>query len=120
MLPVCGVDVLIVVVQPRVVADLREANLYVVAFHERFQRTIVLVAQDACGLPYFYGPVEIACVLSTLPFEVFPWRWLLYRTESPPSWHLPIQQDFDDLETDSFDPSSTRSARGRHTRPGSK
>jgi hypothetical protein len=111
VLPVCGVEVLIVVVHPQVLADLHEANLYVVAFHERFRRTIVLVAQDAHGRPRFYGPTEIARVLSALPFEVLPWRWLLYRTEPPPSWRLPIPKDTHDANNPS---SSGRDLRSDH------
>jgi len=129
VLPVCGVEVLIVVVRPQVLADLHEANLYVVAFHERFRRSIVLVAQDSRGAPTFYGPAEIARVLSTLPFEVLPWRWLLYRAEPPPSWRLPIPKDSHDA--DSHSPATrdlrtdhqlgqTRMLHGRRGQPPSK
>ena len=129
VLPVCGVEVLIVVVQPQVLADLHEANLYVIAFHERFRRSIVLVAQDARGTPFFYGPAEIARVLGTLPFEVLPWRWLLYRTEPPPSWRLPIPKDSHDAHSpppEARHPRTdhpldqTRMLRGRRARPPSK
>lgn len=89
-LPICGVEVLIVVVHPWVLADVHEANLYVVAFHERFRRIIVLVAQGADGVPCFYGPTNIVRVLHGLPFEMIPWRRLLYRTAPPPAWRLPI------------------------------
>ncbi len=91
-LPICGVEVLIVVVHPWVLADIHEANLYVVAFHERFRRIIVLVAQGPDGVPCFYGPTNIVRVLHGLPFEMIPWRRLLYRTAPPPSWRLPIPQ----------------------------
>jgi hypothetical protein len=89
-LPICGAPVLIVVVHPWVLADIHEANLYVVAFHERFRRIIVLVAQGADGAPCFYGPTNIVRVLHGLPFEMIPWRRLLYRTAPPPSSRLPI------------------------------
>lgn len=108
VLPVCGVEVLIVVVRPQILADLHEANLYVVAFHERFRRSIVLVAQDSRGTPTFYGPVQIARVLSTLPFEVLPWRWLLYRAEPPPSWRLPIPKDAHDADSHAPEPRDLR------------
>ncbi len=91
-LPICGVEVLIVVVHPWVLADIHEANLYVVAFHERFRRIIVLMAQGPDGAPCFYGPTNIVRVLHGLPFEMIPWRRLLYRTAPPPSWQLPIPQ----------------------------
>lgn len=129
VLPVCGVEVLIVVVHPHVLADLHEANLYVVAFHERFRRTIVLVAQDAHGRPRFYGPTEIARVLSALPFEVLPWRWLLYRTQPPPTWRLPIPKDTHDADSLSssgrdlrsdHQPVATRMLRGQRGQPASK
>jgi len=89
-LPVCGVEVLIVVVRPWVLADIHEANLFVVAFHERFRRTIVLVAQRPDGAACFYGPAEIVRVLQGLPFELIPWRRLLLRPAPPPGWRLPL------------------------------
>ncbi len=88
-LPICGIDVLIVVVHPWVLADIHEANLYVVAFHERFRRRIVLTAQGVEGTPCFYGPTEIIRVLRGLPFEMIPWRRLLFRTAPPPALSLP-------------------------------
>jgi hypothetical protein len=91
-LPICGVEVLIVVVRPWVLADIHEANLFVVAFHERFRRTIVLMAQRSDGAPSFYGPTDIVRVLQGLPLEMLPWRRLLFRTVPPPSWRLPIPQ----------------------------
>lgn len=92
LLPICGVEVLIVVVRPWVLADVHEANLFVVAFHERFRRTIVLVAQGPRGEPYYYGPIEIVRVLQQLPLEMIPWRRLLLRALPPPGWQLPIPQ----------------------------
>lgn len=92
VLPVCGVEVLIVVVRPWVLADVHEANLYVVAFYERFRRTIVLMAQRPDGAPCFYGPADIVRVLHGLPFEMLPWRRWLFRTAPPPSWQLPIPE----------------------------
>jgi len=89
-LPICGVEVLIVAVHPWVLADIHEANLYVVAFHERFRRTIILMAQGPDGAPCFYGPTEVVRVLQGLPFEMIPWRRLLLRAAPPPSWQLPI------------------------------
>jgi hypothetical protein len=89
-LPICGAEVLIVAVRPWVLADVHEANLFVVAFHERFLRTIVLMAQGPDGTPWFYGPAEIVRVLLELPFEMIPWRRLLFRALPPPGWQLPI------------------------------
>jgi hypothetical protein len=73
-----------------VLADIHEANLYVVAFHERFRRTIVLASQGAEDRPCFYGPTEIIRVLQGLPFEMIPWRRLLFRAAPPPAWRLPL------------------------------
>lgn len=92
VLPVCGIEVLIVVVRPWVLADVHEANLYVVAFYERFRRTIVLMAQRPDGAPCFYGPADIVRVLHGLPFEMLPWRRWLFRTAPPPAWQLPIPE----------------------------
>jgi hypothetical protein len=88
-LPVCGVEVLIVLVRPWVLADIHEANLFVVAFHERFRRAIVLAAQRPDGAASFYGPIDVVRVLQALPFELIPWRRLLFRTTPPPFWRLP-------------------------------
>jgi hypothetical protein len=91
VLPVCDVEVLIVVVAPRIMFDTYEANLYVAAFNLRFKRTIVLLSQDEQTLvPTFYGPAGIVRALSTLPFELIPWQHLLYRVAKPPAWKLPI------------------------------
>jgi hypothetical protein len=89
-LPICGVEVLLVVVRPWVLADIHEANLFVVAFHERFRRAIVLVAQRPDGAPCFYGPTEIVRVLQGLPFELIPWRRFLLHPTPPPGWRLPL------------------------------
>jgi len=81
-----------VVVRPWVLANIHEANLFVVAFQERFRRTIVLVAQRADGAARFYGPVDIVRVLQALPLELVPWRRILLHTTPPPPWRLPIPQ----------------------------
>jgi hypothetical protein len=89
-LPVSGIDVLIVVVQPAVLASAFEAHLYVIAFHTRFAKTIVLMAQDDAHVPTYYGPAGIVQAISRLPFEVIPWQRMLYRAPRPASWQLPI------------------------------
>ena len=91
LLPICDVEVLIVVVAPRIMFDTYEANLYVSAFNLRFKRTIVLLSQDEQTLvPTFYGPAGIVRALSTLPFELIPWQQMLYRVAKPPVPMLPI------------------------------
>jgi hypothetical protein len=97
LLPVCDVEVLIGVVQPRIMFDTYEANLFVTAFNLRFKRTIVLLSQDEQTLvPTFYGPVGIVRALSTLPFEMIPWQRMLYRVAKPSSWQLPIPPERSD------------------------
>lgn len=93
VLPICGIDVLIVVVQPSVLADPHEAHLYVIAFQTRFRRAIVLMAQDDALRPTYFGPEIIVRTLSNLPFEVIPWRRMLYRMPRPAAWKLPIPSD---------------------------
>jgi hypothetical protein len=91
LLPVCCVEILIVVVHPRVMFDIAEANLYVTAFHRRFGRTVVLMSQaETTFLPTYYGPAGIVKVLSALPFDIIPWQRLLYRTTKSPPFQLPI------------------------------
>lgn len=91
MMPVCGVDVLIVVVRPWILADTHEANLYVVAFNYRFKRTIVLMAQDpTTNVPTYYGPAGIVNTICSLPFEIMPWQRIAYKVPKPPPWRLPI------------------------------
>ena len=59
LLPICDVEVLIVVVAPRIMFDTYEANLYVSAFNLRFKRTIVLLSQDEQTLvPTFYDALS--------------------------------------------------------------
>lgn len=90
LLPVCGVDVLVVAVQPWILARAEEAKLYVTAFALRFQRTIVLMAQDERRVPTYYGPAPIVLALRVLPFEIIPWRRIPYRAAPRRSWKLPI------------------------------
>jgi len=90
VLPVCDVDVLIVAVRPWILADPHEATLYVAAFALRFQRTIVLMAQDAQRVPTYYGPAAIVLALRALPFELIPWRRIPYRAARRHPWRLPV------------------------------
>lgn len=93
LLPICGVEALIVSVPPCVLADPHEANLFTIAFQMRFGRPVVLMACDKRGLPHYFGPTEIARRLAGLPFELIPWNRYLYRAQPLPSWQLPIPQD---------------------------
>lgn len=117
VMPICGVDVLIVVVRPWVLADLHECQLFVFAFFTRFQRPIVLMAQDDRGVPHYFGPMAIVRALCALPFEIIPWQRIPYRQPPPRHWMLPIPRDpepmdEDDGSSDARDPRSA-SAIGR-------
>jgi hypothetical protein len=104
-LPVGEVDVLVVVVHPWVLASDHEARLYALAFAHRFRRAIVLMAQDARGVPTYYGPGALVHALGKLPLEVVPWqRFELGRTRTR-SWKLPIPREppADDDQTTGFE-----------------
>jgi hypothetical protein len=89
-LPVCGVEALIVVVRPWILTDIHEANLYVIAFQYRFQRAIILMAQNEIGIPTYYGPATIVQTIAVLPFEIIPWQRIPYLIPKPKPWMLPI------------------------------
>jgi hypothetical protein len=89
-LPVCGVEALIVVVRPWILTDIHEANLYVIAFQYRFQRAIILMAQNEIGVPTYYGPATIVQTIAALPFEIIPWQRIPYLIPKPKPWMLPI------------------------------
>lgn len=83
LLPVCGAEVLVVCVRPWVLQDPDEAQLFLFAFTTRFSRPVVLMAQDARGLPTYFGARRFVDALSTLPVEVIPWKRYAYRTPAP-------------------------------------
>lgn len=83
-------EVLVVQVAPRVLGDRGEAPALVAAFHARFRRTIVLVAQDGRGVPTYFGPGPIAAVLAKIPFDAFAWRRYRYRRPRPQMLPIPI------------------------------
>jgi hypothetical protein len=94
VLPVAGIDTLVVVVQPQIMFDPHEAALYLAAFQIRFGRAVVLMSQDAstCA-PTYRGPDAIIEVLRSLPFEMLPWQRMLYRVAKPRPFQLPIPPD---------------------------
>jgi hypothetical protein len=85
------VEVLVVLVAPRLLGDRIEAPLVVAAFQAKFKRTIVLAAQDSRGVPTFFGPGPIAAVLARIPFDALAWKQ--YRFSRPPPQMLPIPVD---------------------------
>lgn len=84
-LELAGVDVVVVVVPPPIVADPFEAELYVLGFQSRYRRHVVLMAQDARSVPTFYGPAELVRALSRMPFEAIPYRVYAYGSSSSSS-----------------------------------
>ncbi|MEO8703916.1 MAG: hypothetical protein ABI867_27955 [Kofleriaceae bacterium] len=89
-----NVELLIVLVRQEILLDPYESSLLVVAFAARFDRTIVLVARDASGIPTYYGPEAIARALAGLPFDALTWKRYRFRNVAPPK--LPIPRDVDD------------------------
>jgi hypothetical protein len=85
-----GVDVLVVYVSPRVIADRLEAPVVVAGFQARFHRTIVLVAQNRRGVPTYFGPEEIARVLAKIPFDALTWKRYRFSAPRPPMLPIPI------------------------------
>jgi hypothetical protein len=84
-------DVLVVYVPPNVLGDRAQAPMVVAAFHARYQRPIVLAAQDRRGVPTYFGPAAIASVLSRIPFDALAWR--RYRFRRPKPMMLPVPSD---------------------------
>jgi len=101
-LPLCGVDVLVVVVERRVLNNPDAARHHIETFQRYFRRTIVLMAQDPRLVPTYYGPGPIVRRLSTLPFEVIPWRTFVYRDELARRWRLPDPAPPPDLGASSW------------------
>jgi len=98
ILPVRGVEVLVVCVRPWVLADRHEAQLFLFAFSTRFGRPVVLMAQDDRGVPSYCGARRLVDALCPLPVEVIPWQRFAYRAPSPPrsrprSFMLPTPQE---------------------------
>ncbi|MBA2541894.1 MAG: hypothetical protein H0V17_19775 [Deltaproteobacteria bacterium] len=106
-------DVLIVYVPRHVVGDRALAPTVVAAFHARFNRTIVLAAQDRTGIPTYFGPGPIATVLSRIPFDALAWR--RYRYRKPKPMMLPIPTD--PLPEDCDSNGGSWSARHSNQRP---
>jgi hypothetical protein len=81
-------EVLIVLVASRLLGNRVEAPLVVAAFQAKFDRTIVLAAQDTRGVPTFFGPGPIAKALARIPFDALGWK--RYRFSKPKPLMLPI------------------------------
>jgi hypothetical protein len=87
--------VLVVRVARAVLRDPYETQLVIQAFGQRCGRTIVLVAQDGCDPPTFFGPGGLVRVLCAIPFDALTWRKIRYRDTPPPM--LPIPAELEDL-----------------------
>ncbi len=86
-----GTDLLVVLVSSWVLADPYESQLLVVAFRFRFQRTVVLAAQDPRGIPTYYGPAAIVGALRLLPFDALSWRRYIFRRKVAPKLPIPVE-----------------------------
>jgi len=116
-------DVLLIYVSLQVIVDWLEAPLVVAAFHARFGRTIVLAAQDARGVPTYFGPAAIARVLARIPFDALGWKRYRYARPQPPMLPIPVDplpaggsSSFDDPGPFSYLPTKTRDRRQIPTR----
>ncbi|HTU47049.1 MAG TPA: hypothetical protein VMF91_18450 [Bryobacteraceae bacterium] len=71
-----GVTFGIVSVKPHVLQDKNEAERLIANFQVRvFPGTpVVLMAQDAGGVPTYFGRRDIAQFLSRVPVQAIPWR----------------------------------------------
>lgn len=85
LLTVGPLELLIVVVPPAVLEDGDESRLTVVAYHARFGKPVVLMAQDLRGAPRYFGPDRVTPLVAATPFELIPWRQFRYRV---PEWQL--------------------------------
>lgn len=85
------IELLLVIVAPAVLADVRECQLTVAAYQARFGKSIVLLAQDHRGSPRYFGPARLMPMVAAIPFELIPWRQLYYQAPVP--WRLPIPPD---------------------------
>ena len=64
----------IVIVKPHVVQNSSVAADAIRSFSPVFGVPIVLMAQDARGVPTYYGRKDIARFMSSIPLNAIPWR----------------------------------------------
>lgn len=70
-----GITFGVVVVKPHVIRNRIEAERAKCSFQGLFPGVpIVLMAQDSCGTPTYFGRQDIARFLSGKPVDAIPWR----------------------------------------------
>jgi hypothetical protein len=111
-------EVLIVLVASRLLGDRVEAPLVVAAFQARFEKTIVLAAQDTRGVPTFFGPGPIAEVLARIPFDALGWKQYRFSKPKPamlPIPTYPLPEDLSSYAGSVANVASANVAKGRQT-----
>lgn len=76
-----SVDSLVVVVPYAILTDAFESELHVIGFYARYQRPILLVAQNHRGIPTYYGPADLVRIIARLPFESIPYERHVYPSD---------------------------------------
>jgi len=71
-----GVTFAVVIVKPHVLNNHTEANRLITNFQQDVfgHIPVVLMAQDARGVPTYYGRRDIAQFLSRVPLQAIPWK----------------------------------------------
>jgi hypothetical protein len=68
-----GVTFAIVIVKPYVLQNRSEAQSTIRTLSLHFRAPVVLMAQDARGVPTYYGRPDIVDFLASTPMETIPW-----------------------------------------------
>lgn len=86
-----GVQVLFVLVPQAVLGSRSECDRFAFEFATRFQRQIVLMAQDPQGQPYYFTAAPLHRHLRKLDLDSLAWQRIAYATRRRPAyWWLPI------------------------------
>ena len=70
-----GVTFAIVIVKKRVIDNRHEADRAILEFQSIFPgMPVILMAQDARGVPKYYGRSDISRFMANVPLESIPWK----------------------------------------------
>lgn len=71
-----GVTFGVVIVKPHVLSNKAEADSTIASFQAQVfvSNPVVLMAQDAKGVPSYYGRKDIAAFLAKVPLDSIPWK----------------------------------------------
>jgi hypothetical protein len=70
-----GVTFAVVIVKPHVVSNQSEANEAIWAFQPAFPGLpVILMAQNARGVPTYFGRQDIARFMAKVPLSAVPWK----------------------------------------------